>query len=224
MASEVMKVALLSGITNTEKVLLTGNPVRNMIKEIDNKKSKINMGLSPDKFTILIIGGSQGSMSINEHFINNYEKYLNKDFQIIWQIGKNSNKIKDRIIDSRIKIFEFINKMDNAYSASDLVVSRAGATAISEILYLGKPSILIPFPFAANNHQEVNAKALDNKGASIMVKEDELNGGKLETLIFELSKSDNKINLYKENAKKCSISNSAYLIKEKVKGMMLDVR
>ena len=207
-----------------EKLLFTGNPIRGMIKPIDIRSAKAHLGLSPEKFTILIIGGSQGASPINEHLINNYKKYTDNDIQIIWQTGKNSKKIMREINNPKIRIFDFIDEMDLVYSASDLVVSRAGATAISEILYLGKPSILIPYPFAANNHQEINAEILENKKASIKINQSDLKYGKLEDLIFGLSKSNNKINFYKKNAKKCSIHNSAYLIKEHIKEMILDVR
>jgi len=129
-----------------------------------------------------------------------------------------------KVNDPNIKKFDFVDKMEYAYSASDLIVSRAGATAISEILYLGKPSILIPYPFAANNHQELNAQVLDSVGASVMVKENEFKDNILENKIFEIIDSSEKINLLKKNALKFSNRNSSFLIKEKIKEMVLDVR
>ena len=92
----------------------------------------------------------------------------------------------------------------------------AGATSISEILYLGKPSVLIPYPFASNNHQELNAQVLDNIGASVMVKENEFKDNILENKIFEIIDSSEKINLLKKNALKFSNRNSSFLIKEKI--------
>ena len=121
------------------------------------------------------------------------------------------------ISNPKIRIFDFIDEMDLVYSASDLVVSRAGATAISEILYLEKPSILIPYPFAANNHQEINAITLEEKNASIKITDEELKNGKLEDSIFEFSESNDKINFYKKNTKEYSMNNSAHLIKEYIK-------
>ena len=114
--------------------------------------------------------------------------------------------------------------MDYAYSAADLVISRAGATAISEILYLGKPSILIPYPYAADNHQELNAKVLDRNKASIMIMEHEFVDGALENSIFKIIKSTETMNLFRNNALKYSIKDSSLLIKEKLAGIMLDVR
>ena len=114
--------------------------------------------------------------------------------------------------------------MDLAYSASNLIVSRAGATAISEILYLEKPSILIPYPFAANNHQEINAVTLEKKNTSITIHEKDLKNGELEKTILELSASIERVNFYKENIKKYSFNNSAYLIKEHIKDAINNVR
>ena len=202
---------------NHTKILFTGNPIRSMIKKVDTREAKSHFNLSPDKFTILIIGGSQGAQSINRHIRNNYKKYIDNNIQIIWQIGENSKSLAIDRLDAGIKIFSFINEMDLAYSASNLVVSRAGATAISEILYLEKPSILIPYPFAANNHQEINATTLEKRNVSITVSEENLKDGKLEKIIFEFSESNNKINFYKKNIKKYSTNNSAYLIKKHIK-------
>ena len=129
-------------------------------------------------------------------------------------------KVKDR----NIKMFDFIDNMEHAYSASDLVISRAGATAISEILYLGIPSILIPYPFAANNHQEINAKVLDNIEAAVMVKESEFENNVLENKIFEIIDSNHRRNLLKKNALEFSNRDSSFLIKEKIKEMILDAR
>ena len=129
-----------------------------------------------------------------------------------------------QLIDHNIKMFDFIDNVEYAYSASDLIVSRAGATAISEILYLGIPSILIPYPFASDNHQEINAKVLDNIEAAVMVKESEFEKNVLENKIFEIIDSNQKMNLLKKNALEFSNRNSSFLIKEKIKEMILDAR
>ena len=196
--------------------------MQNIFNEKQESRKKLELDL--EKHTILIIGGSQGARSINNHFQLNYRQYLDKNIQIIWQTGNNSADIIKKVNDPNIKKFDFIDKMEYAYSASDLIISRAGATAISEILYLGKPSILIPYPFAANNHQELNAQVLDNIGASVMVKENEFKDNILENKIFEIIDSSEKINLLKKNALKFSNRNSSFLIKEKIKEMVLDVR
>jgi len=209
---------------NNKNLLFTGNPIRATIKATDMKDAKNRLNLSPEKFTILIMGGSQGARSINQHIAKNYQKYINNNIQIIWQTGKNSNNLTMSISNSEIKIFEFIDEMNLVYSASDLVISRAGATAISEILFLEKPSILIPYPYAANNHQEVNAITLEKENAAIKIDETEFETGKLEKVVFEFSKSTDKINFYKKNAKKYSTKDSASLIKKHVMEIIANAR
>tara|TARA_X000001036_G_scaffold336613_1_gene315555 strand:- start:1293 stop:2393 length:1101 start_codon:yes stop_codon:yes gene_type:complete len=196
---------------------LVGNPIRAQIENSNPTISKGKFNLDINKFTILIIGGSQGARSINMHFMNNYKKYTDRDIQFIWQTGNQSDDIVSKINNNNIKIIDFIDDIENAYAASDLVVSRAGATAISEILYLAKPSILIPYPFAAENHQEYNANALIRKNAAIMVKEESFKDGVLEREIFELIDCKDKIENIKKNALSVSHKNSAILIKNKIR-------
>ena len=203
---------------------VVGNPIREMIGRVDRIEAAKSMGVLPNKKTILILGGSQGAKSINQHFIKNYKKYTNQNFQLIWQTGKNSGFELKKINHENIRKYEFIDKMDAAYGAVDLVVSRAGATAISEILYLGKPSILIPYPYAADNHQELNAKILSDNQASIVVSEDEFDNGKLEESIFSIMGSDEKLKLFSDNAISYSSKNSSSLIKEKLLQRMSDAR
>ena len=198
-------------------LLLSGNPIRKNIKEKKSTEAKKVYNLNPEKFTILIIGGSQGARSINKHFQKHIKKYIDKGIQIIWQTGNKSLDIISDINDDNILKFDFIDDIENAYAASDLIVSRAGATAISEILFLKKPSILIPYPYAADNHQEINARVLDDKGAAIMIKESEFKNLLLEKKIFELLESKEAINKISLNAAKLSTPNASDIIKDKVK-------
>ena len=145
-----------------------------------------------------------------------YKYYLGKDIQLIWQVGPYSNNIFEHIKNPNIKIYKFINDMGIAYSASDLIISRAGATAISEIISLGKASILIPYPYAADNHQEINARILEENNASLMLKEEQLKNGELEKIITNSSKFPLEIDNMKINAIKFSKKNSASLITEKI--------
>ena len=204
------------GYLDSKNIVCTGNPTRKNIVKLDRQESLIKLNLDPSKNTILIIGGSQGAKSINNHFSNSYQKYLDKDIQIIWQVGLHSMELIDTIKHKNIRIFEFIDDMGLAYSASDIVVSRAGATAISEILFLEKPSILIPYPYAANNHQEINGNVLSKAGASIMVMENEFSKGKLEDSIIDLLKTPSKIKSYGHNASQLSKKNSAELISKEI--------
>ena len=166
---------------------------------------------------MLIIGGSQGARSINKHFKKNVTKYIEKGIQIIWQTGNNSLDIISDINNDNIIMFDFIDDIENAYAASDLVVSRAGATAISEILFLKKPSILIPYPYASDNHQEINAKVLEDRGAAVMIKESEFNNSLLERKIFELFESKETMNKISLNASKLSSHNASDVIRDKIK-------
>ena len=209
---------------NKGKVFYTGNPIRSSIKKSNIHNAKSELGLSPEKFTVLFMGGSQGALAINKYLKNRYKKYIDNDIQLIWQTGERSKHLAKSVDHPKVKIYSFINEIDKIYAASDLIVSRAGATAISEILYLEKPSILIPYPFAANNHQEVNANTLEKNNVSIKINQKDLLTKKLENIVIDLSKSENKINIYKENAKKYSKDNSASLIKDKIKDMILNAR
>ena len=136
--------------------------------------AKKYMGLSSKKFTILIIGGSQGADSINQHIINNYQKYIDNDIQIIWQTGKlfytkAKHTTQNMTANGLVNVQGFIGDMAHAYSACDIIVSRAGAIAVSEICCVGKPTILVPSPYVAEDHQTQNAKALVEKSAAVLV-------------------------------------------------------
>ena len=202
---------------NDCNLFLSGNPIRKKFKEINHIEAKRTYNINPDKFTILIIGGSQGARSINKHFQKNITKYIEKGIQIIWQTGNNSSDIISDVNNDNILMFDFIDDIENAYAASDLIVSRAGATAISEILFLKKPSILIPYPYASDNHQEINAKVLENRGAAIMIKENDFKSSLLERKIFELFESKETMNKISSNASKLSSPNASDVIKDKIK-------
>ncbi len=160
---------------DTSKITFTGNPVRKDILDISGKKQKAmaHFGLDTTKKTILIIGGSQGARSINLAIENDLSKLQNTAIQVVWQTGigffeQAKNAIKAM---QNIKVFDFIYDMDLAYAAADVVVSRAGALSVSEICLVAKPSILVPFPAASEDHQTMNAMSLVNENAAILVKD-----------------------------------------------------
>lgn len=164
------------------KVYFLGNPIRENIVSgmIDSKEAKIKMGLDPKKLTILSVGGSLGSRTLNNGWKSNLNAILEKDYQLIWQTGKldyNDLSKESQISNnkSQIQLKEFIKEMETAYSAADVIVSRAGAIAISELAVAGKPVLLVPFPFAAEDHQTKNAMTLVEKNAAKMVKDSEMN-------------------------------------------------
>ena len=165
---------------NGTKTLFQGNPIRkNIITDIiDRDLAKEKLGLEKGKLTILSVGGSLGSRTLNNGWKENINQILEKDYQLIWQTGKLDYKNileETKDIHSRnIQIVEFIKNMEMAYSAADVIVSRAGAIAISELAIAKKPVLLVPFPFAAEDHQTKNAQTLVEKNAAKMVKDTEM--------------------------------------------------
>ncbi|MFA9289704.1 MAG: undecaprenyldiphospho-muramoylpentapeptide beta-N-acetylglucosaminyltransferase [Solirubrobacteraceae bacterium] len=194
------------------KIKLTGNPIRaNIFMNLPNsQEAKEKFGLNKDKFTILSLGGSQGARSINEAWLNNLEEFKNTNYQLIWQTGKpDFQKITNQCQNSPIiKTLDFITNMQDAYAASDLIISRAGAIAISELMLVGKPCVFIPLPTAAADHQTVNCLSLIKENAAIMVKNSEI---KLELLHTIKKIEGNKLlqNSLAENIKKLAEPNAA---------------
>jgi len=161
-----------------DKIVVTGNPVRQKIVENGRMKSKEGFaffGWNPEKFTLLDAGGSLGSRTINESIYPNIGLLADAGIQLIWQCGnawydKAKEKV-DAMKNPAIMVFPFIREMEMAYSVADLVVSRAGAIAISELCLLGKPAILVPSPNVAEDHQTKNALALTSRNAARLIKD-----------------------------------------------------
>lgn len=160
-----------------EKIYLTGNPVRQDVIKLEGKRVRAAEFFELDmaKKTVLVVGGSLGARTINEAIGNSIERFAENGIQLIWQTGKlHFAKAKDAVESYRqngIRTYDFITKMDYAYAMADIVVSRAGAIAISEISAVRKPVILVPSPNVAEDHQTKNALALVNHGAAILVKD-----------------------------------------------------
>ncbi|WP_341658460.1 undecaprenyldiphospho-muramoylpentapeptide beta-N-acetylglucosaminyltransferase [Blattabacterium cuenoti] len=161
-----------------KKTIITGNPVRSEILHLPSKeKACIHLGLNIKKTIILSIGGSQGSNSMNNAWIKGLKRIIELDMQLIWQVGKlDFHKIKKNEMShhSNILFMEFIENIPVCYAAADIIVSRAGALTISEICLIGKPYILIPFPWSSNDHQNQNAKILEEKKAALIIKNEEI--------------------------------------------------
>ena len=195
------------------KICFTGNPVRQNIVDILNKRDKAikHFELSSNKKTVLVVGGSLGALTINESIARNLNYFVDNDIQLLWQTGKGyylrGKEQADEIKSYNIKVFEFIYEMDLAYSAADVIISRAGAIAISELCCIGKPTILVPSPNVSEDHQTKNAMALVNKGATILVKDIESR----EKLINELDlliKDEEKQNQLSENIIKLGVKDA----------------
>ncbi|MCK5857470.1 MAG: undecaprenyldiphospho-muramoylpentapeptide beta-N-acetylglucosaminyltransferase [Bacteroidales bacterium] len=160
-----------------DKIILTGNPVRKEVVEIAGKRPRALefFGLSDNKPVVLVVGGSLGARTINEAIEENLKVFVENDIQLIWQTGKGYfPKAEAALLDLNnpgLKTYDFITEMDMAYAAADVVVSRAGAIAISELCAVKKPIILVPSPFVAEDHQTKNALALVTYNAAILVKD-----------------------------------------------------
>jgi len=162
-----------------DKILLTGNPVREeLIPQANKKKEALeHFHLSQNIKTILVIGGSLGARSINESLTEHLQDFEKKQVQLIWQCGSNYHDMAVRAMSSfslpNIRLVDFIDRMDLAYAAADVIVSRAGAGTISELALVKKPVILVPSPNVAEDHQTRNARSLADRNAAIMIPDEE---------------------------------------------------
>ncbi|RRD00790.1 undecaprenyldiphospho-muramoylpentapeptide beta-N-acetylglucosaminyltransferase [Prevotella sp. OH937_COT-195] len=206
-----------------EKIMMTGNPVRQQLLDCDLSKeeARIKMGLDPKRPVVLITGGSLGARTINESVLDNLGMIAENEIQFVWQTGGFYHDAIKRTLAEKgcpdnLKPTDFISNMDEAYRAADMVISRAGASSISELCLLGKPAILVPSPNVAEDHQTHNAMALVNKQAALMVKDGEARQ-KLITLAIEtLTEKEHKYMKLGENAGKMALPHSADIIADEV--------
>lgn len=206
-----------------DKIVLTGNPVRRNLLECNatQEEARKAMGIDPEKATILIIGGSLGARTVNESIIGGLEKLgaAADDVQVVWQTGKfYDQQCKEALAKSGVKNviqMPFISNMDMAYRAADLVISRAGASSISELQLLGKPSILVPSPNVAEDHQTKNALALANRDAAIMVTDAEA-PEKLVDAMLAIVNDEDKLHSLSANVLRMALLNSAERIVDEV--------
>ena len=206
-----------------EKIIKTGNPVRQNLLDAKVTKAEAteSFGLDPKKRTVLVIGGSLGARTVNESILQHIEDIREaKDVQFIWQTGKYySEEIHMALAKEdpvqNMKVTDFISNMDNAYAAADLVISRAGASSISELCLLKKPCILVPSPNVAEDHQTKNALALSTKGAAIFVKDSDARN-ELIPLALKTVVDDAQLASLSENVGKLAYHDSAKKIAEEV--------
>ncbi|MBI5327913.1 MAG: undecaprenyldiphospho-muramoylpentapeptide beta-N-acetylglucosaminyltransferase [Deltaproteobacteria bacterium] len=204
------------------RVILAGNPVRREIlqksevrsQKSEDKETGVEWAMPTNKFSILIFGGSQGAKAVNTAFLDamEYLADVRDSIKIIHQTGDaDYTSVKETYARKGIKadVVRFIDDMAKAYSLADLVICRAGATSIAEITALGLASILIPYPFAANNHQEMNANYLAGKGAAIAIRQDEIIGDALANAIRKFYKNRDELQKTKQNAKALGRPNAA---------------
>ncbi len=208
---------------SNEKVILTGNPIRNNIFNGDKLLAIKQYGLVENKKTIFIFGGSQGSAFLNKSIASVVNNFNHNSIQILWQTGDKEYQIYKKYIKESIKIVPFINDMANAYALSDLVICRSGALTLSEITICGKPSILIPFAAAAGNHQLKNAKTLFDAGAGIIIEEKNLNSNNLLNTINKLLTDKEKLNRMSIAAKNLGSPNATQTIVDNIMKVRINV-
>lgn len=182
-----------------EKIVLTGSPIRQKIMqmEVSTEEARKFFGLEKDRPTLLIFGGSQGARNMNLAVSRQIEKLLSLGIQIIWQTGKISLPMAEKSVVAskfrkRVKLVDFIHDMDLAYTAADVIIARAGAISIAEIIQVKKPAIFVPLPSAAEDHQTHNAMSLVNKNAALIVPEKELENNLLDAVHLLIKNSEKR--------------------------------
>ena len=208
------------------KLVVTGSPIRKEIVEMKvDKKDALKFFKVVDGLPVLlIVGGSQGARGINIAVKNNLNKILEAGVQVIWQTGKSFYSEAVRTAEEsnnaeKVKVFEFINKMDYAYAVADIVVSRAGAIALAEIVAVGKPAIFIPLPTAAEDHQTKNAMMLAKNDAALLINEKNANENMADTVI-DLIFSEEKKQKIKTNLEKFKTPDATGKIVQQVEKLM----
>ena len=205
-----------------DKLLMTGNPVRQALLQVSVSREEAvrSLGLDPSKKTILFVGGSLGARTVNESILQHLDLLKqHEEVQVIWQTGKYYHASIMQAVDGKtpknLKITDFISDMGIAYRAADLVVSRAGASSISEFCLIGKPVILVPSPNVAEDHQTMNTLALSTKDAAIYVKDGEAPDILLQMAIDTVN-DQAKLEVLRENILKLALPDSAAIIAKEV--------
>ena len=210
---------------NACKTVEVGNPVRSGFQQLDKMQSRERFGLDRNRFTLLVTGGSQGAGLLNyavPDAIGLMDFKEKKSLQVIHVTGKNDYEtIKEKYGKNKIKsnVSSFIHEIDRAYTAADLVVSRAGATTIAELAYFGKPSILIPYP-TKRVHQAENARLLSDKDAAITIAEKDISAEALRLLILAMLKDPARCNNMAENSKRLARPDAARILAREVTALL----
>lgn len=189
-----------------EKIVLTGNPVRQDLIDIESKRDEAIAfyGLDPNKKTLLVLGGSLGARRINQLIEKELQNFLSQDVQVIWQCGKLYFEDYKKHNQQNVRVVDFIERMDFVYAAADVIISRAGASSVSELCIVGKPVIFIPSPNVAEDHQTKNAQAIVDAKGAILLKESELENEF--SIVFEaLLKDSGKQKQLSDNIKKLAM-------------------
>lgn len=205
-----------------DKLIKTGNPVRQDLLELENKivEAKDFFKLKHNKNTLLVLGGSLGARRINELIESKLEYFQTQNVEVIWQCGKlYYNRYKQYNKLDFVQVHAFINRMDMAYAAADVIISRAGASSVSELCIVGKPVIFIPSPNVAEDHQTKNANAIVEKGGAILIQESDLEVD-FENKFSQLINSKDKRKELSENIKKLALVNATKDIADEVEKLL----
>ena len=200
-----------------DKMILTGNPVRqDLINEASKSEAIAYFKLDANKKTLLVLGGSLGARRINQLIEKELDVLLSQNIQIIWQCGKlylnDYSKYNEK---ENVQVVAFIDRMDLVYAAADVVISRSGASSVSELCIVGKPTIFIPSPNVSEDHQTKNAKAISDKNGAILIRESELET-QFETVFSDLISSESKQAELSQNIKKLAKPNATKDIVEEI--------
>jgi UDP-N-acetylglucosamine--N-acetylmuramyl-(pentapeptide) pyrophosphoryl-undecaprenol N-acetylglucosamine transferase len=200
-----------------DKIILTGNPVRQDLIAIEGKRAEgqTHFNLDSNKKTILILGGSLGARRINQLTEKELEFFAAQDVQLLWQCGKLYFEEYQKYNSKNVQVMAFIERMDLVYAAADIVISRAGASSVSELCIVGKPVIFIPSPNVAEDHQTKNAQSVANKNGAILIRENELDAA-FESTFSDLIANENKQNELSHNCKNLALPNATKAIVEEI--------
>lgn len=203
------------------KIVKTGNPVRDHILAVDADQgiSREFFQLDPDRPTLLIIGGSLGARRINELIASKLDFFESEGLQLIWQCGRSYFDTYKTCCSGHVKVFDFINRMDLAYDAADIIISRAGAGSVSELCIVGKPVIFIPSPNVAEDHQTRNAEALVKKNAALMLKESDLEEN-FDAVFSRMKNSDEERNQLSSEIKNLALPNATIEIVDQIENII----
>ena len=205
-----------------EKLILTGNPVRQDLLDFDQKleEAKEYFCLDPNKKTLLVLGGSLGARRVNELIESELDFLDALGVQTIWQCGRlYSNDFEQYSINQAVQVHEFLNRMDLAYAAADIIISRAGAGAVSELCVVGKPVIFIPSPNVSEDHQTKNALAISEKKAAILIREKDLETS-FESQFSDLMASESQQNELSTNIKKLALKQATQSIADEIEKLL----
>lgn len=205
-----------------EKVKKTGNPVRQDLLNIDTKREEAQQffKLDADKKTVLVLGGSLGARRVNQLIAEYADKLKKEDIQLIWQCGKLYYEDYKSYTEGTVQVHQFLNRMDLAYAAADVIISRAGAGSVSELCIVGKPVIFIPSPNVAEDHQTKNAMAVTKNEAAITIAETQLEG-KFESVFFDLLENQSKQKELSRNIKKMALPNATSSIVDEIEKLII---